>query len=262
MRALRQFGVFLDPYYWRTAKLIARGTLTQQYRNTFLGIAWTLLQPLSMIVVYAIVMPLVMRFPARDYVLYILTTMPLWGFIASALINSSNALVVQGEILKRCLISCTVFPVADVLRLLYVYVTAFLTMYGFGLLFGLPTSYHVLLWPLYLVPVVVTLMALAVGIALAAPYIRDIGELIMVALNVLMWLSAVPYPMAALSPGLQELLVWNPFYILLRPAIALVYEHSLPPPEAVGKLVGLMLLSIAFGYGVHRRCRRNYVYYL
>ena len=64
---LGQWSIFADRYYWLTTILIARSHLSKQYRNSFLGIIWSLLTPLSMAIVYAIIMPLIMHFRVENY---------------------------------------------------------------------------------------------------------------------------------------------------------------------------------------------------
>lgn len=259
---MRQFAIFLDPYYWRTAVLIAKSGLTRQYRNSYLGILWTLFQPLSMVIVYSVIMPMIMRMPHSDYTLYIICTLPLWGFISSSMIGASASLLAQGETLKRCMISSTIFPIADVFRNVYTYFIAFLTMLGFVTLLGAPVSLHVLLWPIYFLPVLGAVMGMAIGIAFTAPYVRDIGEAIMVAMNMLFWFSAIVYPVAAVPEWVQAILQWNPIVILMQPAVELVYHHTLPTLAMLLKSCAVSVVAMMIGYGCYHIGRRNFVYYL
>src|SRR5579859_6415892 len=101
--SLRQFKVFLNPYYWQTAVLIAKNGLARLYRNSFLGILWTLFQPLTMVLVYATVMPMIMRSPTSNYTLYVIVSFPVWGFFSACIIGSSQSILCNGETLKRCI---------------------------------------------------------------------------------------------------------------------------------------------------------------
>ncbi len=262
MRNLGQWGIFADRYYWMTTILIARSHLSKQYRNSFLGIIWTLLTPLSTVMVYSIIMPLVMHSPVPNYPLYIICTLPLWGFISTSLIYANQSLLDQAETLKRCMISTTVFPIADVFRQAYTYVVSFATMYLFAILVGYPFSWYSLLLPLYFLPILISVVGISIGIAYAAPYVRDIGQAITVLMSVLVWFSSVIYPLESLPEYVRNILVWNPFYMLMQPAIDLVFYHHLPDVITMVKLFSVMLASLGIGYFFYRLCRRNYVYYL
>lgn len=258
----KEFTRLFDPYYWKTAVLIAQNQLAKQYRNSFLGILWTLMQPLTMAGVYSLIMPLIMRFPQEDYLLFICCSLPLWIFISTTLSGASHSILAQGETLKRCMISSTVFPVADVLKAVYTFCISFLTMYTVASVIVWRFDPIVFLIPLYLLPVLVIVMALSVGIAFVAPYLRDVGEMILMSMNILFWLTPVLYPITAVPERFRDLMGWNPFYIMIHPVQTLAFTHSLPTAADTLRLLALMLLAIAAGYAVYRQCRRNYVYYL
>ena len=94
------------------------------------------------------------------------------------------------------------------------------------------------------------------------PVVRDIGEAVLVAMNVMLWFSAVPYPINVIPEQWRSLMEWNPFYILLHPTIMLAYEGVLPDAMSMIKVLVLMLISTVFGYTFYRLCRRNFIYYL
>ena len=258
----KQFRLFLDPYYWRSAILIAYCGVARQYRNSYLGALWLLLPAIAMMVIYSIIMPMIMKSDAKSYVPYLLSTLPLWQFIANSLSSSTYSLIANAETLKRCIISSSVFPVADVLKNAYSYFVGFIGMAIFALLFGFDLSWHIFLLPIYLIPVMLTVMCMCVGIAYIAPYIQDIRDAITIAMNVLIWGSAVIYPITAVSEKAQAIIHWNPLYILLEPAINLVHDHQIPSLFVTAKLFGVMFLALSFGYTLYRIGRKNFVYYL
>lgn len=261
-RALKEFRRFSDIYYWKTAYIIAQNAIMRQYRNSFLGMTWTVLQPLMQVMIFAIVMPLIMRFPVENYVLYLVISFPLWAFMSMSLVQSSQSIILQAETLKRCIVSSTVFPIADVLKYLYTYLVSFGTMYVFCLLFVVPWDPVLWLLPFYLLPVIVIVMALSVAISFLAPYIRDIGEVMLVGTNVMFWLTPVVYPIEAVPAEVQGWFWLNPFFIMMHPIHDIVYRQTFPGAGLTLALLALTGATIAASYSVYRLCRRNYVYYL
>ena len=251
-----------DRYYWQTALLIARNGLARQYRNSFFGMLWTLFQPLTQVFIYTLIMPLILKLQMPAYPLYMAISIPMWGFFSGSLFGASNSIVANGETLKRCMISTTLFPVADVLRQGYTFCISFLCMYTVAWLFYGKATLCVLLVPLFFIPVLMTIGALAIAIAFIAPYLRDIGDLILVCMNMLFWLTPVVYSVDNLPPFAQSLMHFNPFYILIHPIHELAYYGNLPQSGDVLRLLLLTAISIAIGLGVYKACRRNYVYYL
>lgn len=262
--SLRQFSVFFNPYYWQTAILIARNGLARQYRNSFLGILWTILQPFTMVMVYAFIMPFIMRGAAfSNYLLYIIVSLPVWTYFFSTLVTSSQSILSNGETLKRCMVSSTLFPVADVLRNTYMMSLSFGTMYSVALVLGKATlSYHLLLLPFVFLPVLVIILSAATAIAFIAPYVRDIGELINIVMTITFWLTPVFYSIDTLPPDVAQYVRWNPFYIMLHPIQMLVFGKQIPDVESMLRLLTLMVIAIVVSFSIFRVCRRNYVYYL
>lgn len=256
------FKLFINPYYWRSALLIASSGIARQYRNSFLGALWLLLPSIAMMCIYTLIMPMIMHSDARGYATYVLSTLPVWQFLSVSLTSSTYSLIANAETLKRCMISSSVFPVADVLKNAYSYIVGFAGMVLIALILRLPLSWHILLVPLYFLPVLMAVMCLCVGIAYIVPYVQDLRDAIAIAMNVLIWTSAVIYPITALPEWAQKIMEWNPLYILLEPSVSLIYQQKLPDSLVIIKLCGVMVIALLFGYTFYRIGRRNYVYYL
>jgi len=101
----------------------------------------------------------------------------------------------------------------------------------------------------------------SIAIAFIAPFMRDIGEVTTVAMNVLFWFTPVIYSISALPKRAQAWAKPNPFYIMIHPIQMIAFEHVFPGPEEMLNLFALTLASILFGYYIYKLCRTNYVYY-
>jgi lipopolysaccharide transport system permease protein len=258
-----EFNKIFDKYYFLTAIIIAQNSITRQYRDSFLGVVWTVVQPATQVAIYAIVFSTIMRFPVENYSVYLISGVVLWGFISSTLISSTSALIIQADTIKRCMISKTIFPIAEVLRNLYTYVVSFLIMYIFVLLF---TTHKIgapmLLLPVYLGVIVVALTAVSIAIAFMTPYIRDVGDFINIGLNISFWLTPIVYPIEMIPESKRFFFEFNPFYILIRPIITIIYNNQVPNLYQTITLGLLVILSVMVSYFIYRICRKNFVYYL
>ncbi len=259
---IRPFMRLADRYYFMTAIIIAQNSVTRQYRDSFLGIIWTILQPAVQIVVYSVIFSRIMRFPIENYVLYLIGSLLVWQLISSVLLGACNSIIMQAETIKRCIVSLTVFPVADVLRALYTYGISFAVMYVYALVFLVPFNPMILLLPVFLIPIIVGLMALAVALAFAAPYIRDLGDVMTVMLSVSFWLTPILYPISAMPEDVRPLYEFNPFYIMIRPVSAVVHDGVMPSEYMILTQLGVMAVTVLVSYCVYRVCRKNFVYYI
>jgi lipopolysaccharide transport system permease protein len=252
-----------DRYYLQTVFVIARNALERQYRTSFLGIGWMVVVPVMQVTVFALIMPIIRSTPHEgDYVLYLLSTFPLWSFIIGSLMTATTTLIVEAETIKRCVVSTTVFPLSAVLQQFYSFLVSFVVMVAVWA--AVSGSWHVsvLLTPLYLVPVLVAVGAVAVAVAFLTPYVHDIPECIHVAASVLFWLTPVVYPIAGVPARARGWFELNPVYLLMRPVSELTYAGTLPSLADTAACLAVTAIALAIGVAVHRRCGRNFVYYL
>lgn len=257
-----EFKLLLQPIYYRTAALIAQNLLARGYRNSFLGILWSLMHPLVQVSIYAIIMPFIFQLPVERYPLYLICTIAIWGYIAGTLTVAGNSVLNNEATIKRCIVSVTIFPFADVLKQTYNFAIAFTVMYLASMLLFHYVNPWVLLVPLYIIPLVIALVAVSTALAFITPYVRDIGELVTVGLNVAFWFTPIVYPVDRVPDAYRWLFEYNPFYVMMRPLIQLAYEHQLPDMHATLSMLGLTAFAVIASYLIYRRCRYNFVYYL
>ncbi len=252
-----------DKYYFFTIVLIAQNTLSRQYRDSVLGILWTLIQPMTQVVIYSLIMPHIMRFPVADYTTFLITSIFTWGFISQTLIITPNSLINNAEIIKRCIISKTIFPLADVSRLFYNYIISFVCMYVLLLLLSITKFDQViLLLPLYLIPIFIIMASVSIALAFSAPYLKDLNEIMTVLVSVSFWLTPIVYPITVIPEHLRYLFELNPFYIMIKPISILVHQHVIPSFQDMLSLALVAMLSCMLSYIIYRGCRKNFVFYL
>jgi ABC-type polysaccharide/polyol phosphate export permease len=261
-RLIPEWSRISDRYFWLTAFIIARNSITREYQSSFLGVVWTVILPLIQVVIYALIMPLIMARKVDDYVLYLIASFPLWAFISASLVQSCNSIINQAETIKRCVVSSVVFPIADIMKQFHTYAVSFFTMYLFCILFVVEFDAIVFWLPIVLLPLFITMLATSIAIAYAAPYVRDIGFAVHMLVTITFWLTPVIYPLDAVPEQYHWLFWLNPFFVLMHPVQQLLFAHSLPTTMEMLAACGVMVAAILFSLFLYRLCRRNYVYYL
>ena len=263
LKCLPEWNRLSDRYFWLTAFIIARNSIVREYQNSFLGVVWTVIMPLIQVMIFAIIMPLIMVHSVENYAFYLVASFPLWAFISCSLVQCCNSIISHAEDIKRCMVSSVVFPIADVMKQFYTYIVSFATMYVFCVVFYAPFDPIVLLvLPLLLVPVLISVMAFSIAISYLAPYVRDVGYLMHMLVNILFWFTPIVYPLTAVPEEHRWLFWLNPLFSLIHPVQQLVFAHQLPTMMDVAGLLIVTTASVVSGFLLYRLCRKNYVYYL
>jgi lipopolysaccharide transport system permease protein len=211
--------------FWRSIwpyRGFIRGSIQREfqskYRNSLLGAAWTIINPLAMIVVYTVIFSQVMRakLPGVDnaygYSIYLCAGIITWGLFAEITARSQTMFLDNANMLKKLSFPRITLPVIVVLN----------AMLNFGIILGL---FFVFLltsgaWPgwvsLALLPILLVQVILATGLGMVLGvlnvFFRDVGQFFGIFLQFWFWLTPIVYPVSILPPGVKAWMTLNPMY--------------------------------------------------
>lgn len=184
---------------WRYRELLFFLTLRDiklRYKQTALGVAWAVLQPLATMSVFAIFFGKLGKMPSdgQPYALFVLCALLPWQLFAYALTQSSNSLVAEQRLITKVYFPRLIIPVASVLSGLVDFAVALvLVMIGMAI-FGVIPTVAVLALPLFVVFAVGTALAFGLWLSALNVQYRDIRYTIPFLTQFWMFLSPVAYP--------------------------------------------------------------------
>jgi ABC-2 type transport system permease protein len=211
--------------------------LAGQYKGSFLGLGWTLIRPLVMLFIYAIVVGqfLGAARSVEQFAIFIFVGLIFWNLISSSISSGSTSMTVNGALLKKVWFPREVLPLTSFV----VSAVNFIVQFGVLILaFLLFNS-----WPqignlLYLIPIFLIVFPVAFGMSLIFSVLnvrfRDTQFIVEVGLILGFWLSPILYPwtfahqfLASLPFGAfwQQLYLLNPFGLVVMAA-----QQALWPP--------------------------------
>jgi ABC-2 type transport system permease protein len=211
--------------------------LAGQYKGSFLGLGWTLIRPLLMLFIYAVVVGqfLGAARSVEQFAIFIFVGLIFWNLISSSISSGSTSMTVNGALLKKVWFPREVLPLTSFV----VSAVNFIVQFGVLILaFLLFNS-----WPqvgnlLYLIPIFLIVFPVAFGMSLIFSVLnvrfRDTQFIVEVGLVLGFWLSPILYPwtfahqfLASLPFGAiwQQLYLLNPFGLVVMAA-----QQALWPP--------------------------------
>jgi lipopolysaccharide transport system permease protein len=187
-----------------------------KYRNSLLGAAWTVINPLAQILVYTVIFSQIMRarLPGVDstfgYSIYLCSGILTWGLFAEITSRSQNMFLENANLLKKLNFPRLCLPVTAVTT----------GLLNFGIVFGLFTLFLVISgnFPgivfVALAPLVVILVLFAVGLGIVLGvlnvFFRDVGQFFGIFITFWFWLTPIVYPSSILPERVQPLVALNP----------------------------------------------------
>src|SRR3954447_7538770 len=208
--------------------------LRHRYAGTGLGVVWNVLNPLALILIYSIVFSVVLKpndpqFRSIPYPLYLCSGLLPWLAFAECITRGTNAFCENAAYLKKLPIPEQVFVAQAAASATLGLGISFSLLLVVALAAGLrPTP-----WWLLLPAPLVALQALGFALGLLCGtlnvFFRDIGQILAVALQVVMWTVPVVYLDTALPPWLRAAVHWHPLWPALD-AVRDLFLYSRPPP--------------------------------
>lgn len=254
--------ILLDLFRYRQFILASIGReIHSQFQGSLLGAGWVIISPLVMLSIYTLVFSSIMgsRLPGVDstfgYSIFLCAGLLPWSYFTDGLGRLTGVFVAQANLIKKAQFPRICLPVIA----FGVATFNFAVIFGIFLLFLLLTGYFPGWIILVILPAlgVQILLTLGFGVLLGTlnVFFRDVGQFISVSLQFLFWLTPIVYPLQALPPWVQNLILLNPFTVLVR-HYQTVFIHAQSPPLGhwleLGGVALLALLGLWLGLRVHR----------
>jgi lipopolysaccharide transport system permease protein len=246
--AYRELIFFLT---WRDIKV--------RYKQTAVGAAWALIQPLFIMLVFSLVFGRLEGFTAAGipYPLFALAGILPWTLFATAVANSANSLVSNSALLTKVYFPRLIIPATPVVASLVDFAVAALLLAGLMTYYGVGVHWSFLALPG--VVLALTLLALGAGTLLSAWNVkyRDVRHAVPFLIQFWMFASPVIYPPTLVPPRWRWLLTLNPLTGFLEAFRACLF--GLPFPSLAFTWATALTLSTGwFALRVFRQTERTF----
>ena len=145
-----------------------------KYKNSFLGVLWSFLNPLLQIAVYAIVFPLILQNKQPHYVVFLCVGLIPWTFFATAVTRSAFTMIENGNLLKKVYFPRGILPISIVTSEAVNFLISTIIIIAFVLGDGLSLSKYILLYPLVFIIQYILILGIAFIVSSVTVYFRDL----------------------------------------------------------------------------------------
>ncbi len=237
---------------WRDIKV--------RYKQTVLGAAWAIIQPLSTMAVFTLVFGTLAKMPSDGlpYSIFSFAGLVPWALFASGLGSTSNSIVGSVEQIKQVYFPRLALPIASVVPGLVDFMLAFIVLLGMMALFGIIPTWHVVWLPFLLLLALAT--ALGVGLWLAAMNVqfRDVRYTIPFLTQTWLFMTPIAYPSSLLSEPWRTIYGVNPMAGVVEGfRWALLGTATSPGPIIILSTLTAVLLLVSGAY-YFRRLERTF----
>ncbi|MES2817380.1 MAG: ABC transporter permease [Pseudomonadota bacterium] len=244
---------------------LSRREVASRYRGSVMGLFWSFLAPIVMLVVYTFVFSVV--FKARwgtggddkaSFALNLFAGIIVHGLFAESVTRAPGLMLQHASYVKRVVFPLWILPPVTVVSALFhalisvvVLLAAQVLIYGY-------VHWQVMALPVLLVPLILVVLGVSWLLAALGVFLRDLNQLVPMIVMVMMFMSPIFYPVSALPEAYQSWLYLNPLTPAIEMIRALVLEGQLPEWRSFAVYLAAGILSAGLGLAFFARVRRGF----
>lgn len=218
-----------------------------RYAGSFLGLFWAFIHPLTQLIIYYFVFSVVLKarlgaeYSDTNYAIWLMSGMLPWLLFSEVVSRSPGAVLEQANLIKKTVFPSEILPFTHVSVALVNHIILFSTLLIFLFVLRQGPTIKMLWLPIHLFGVILFSLGLAWFLSALNVFLRDIGQVLGVVLNVWFFFTPVIYPSSLVPEAFRHWLTVNPmFYAIEGYRMALLGRAK---PDFIG-------LVILFGYGI------------
>lgn len=260
------FGLLRSLWHYRHFVLSSiRNELISRFARSKLGGLWMIINPLAQVAIYALILSniLAAKLPGIDnkyaYAIYLMAGLLAWTLFNEIISRCLTLFIEQGNLMKKMNFPRITLPGIVIGSSLINNTLLFVAMLGIFAVLGHQFSVAML----WLIPLTFTVAMLAVGIGLIVGimnvFIRDIGQVVPIVLQILFWLTPIVYPENIIPESYRHLLVLNPMYPLTSAYQQILVYNVAPSLEGIAPSVTIALALMLMSLFLFRRASAEMV---
>lgn len=241
---------------------LALKELKIRYKRSVLGFMWALLNPALLMLVLTLVFSTIMAFPIKHYAIFLLSVLLPWTFFSQSLAYAVEAIVTNGDLIKKVSLPKLVFPMAALVSNL---INLMLSLIPLALLVPLLRHPFYITW-LYLPVPLLALSIFTLGMtflfAAANVYYRDVAHILQVVLSAWFYLTPIIYPLDMIPEKHRWVFKLNPLIYVVNGFRLAVYYGQLPKLQSIAASFVCAFAMLFLGFYLFRKYQDDFVFYV
>jgi lipopolysaccharide transport system permease protein len=251
---------------WNKRELLmvmSRSAIKGRYRQSLLGVAWGILNPLVNMLVFTMIFSRLARVSTGEtpYELFVIAALLPWQFFSRVTLDSTNSLVLSSSIISKVYIPSVIVLLAPIGPALVDFFVGILVLVGMFIYYGYSPDIIsiIVMLPFYLILSAMLAIAIGLWISVINVTFRDVSVVLPVLMQVWFFLSPIVYPVSMVPPQYQIIYSLNPIYVIAE-GFRSIFLGTTPPDLWHIVITILITMSIALpGLVVFNKLSRNMV---
>lgn len=221
---------------------LVKREVRQKFQGSWLGLGWALLTPIAMLGVYTFVFRSVLKakWPGSvndtnaEFALQLFSGLLIFTLFSEVVGRAPTLISEQPNMVKKVIFPLSIMPWVSVSTSSFFALLNLIVLIGASWITRGELTIHLIALPLIAIAFTPILLGFGWLLSSLGVYLRDLGHIVGLLLTPLMFLSPIFYPITALPPVIQELMLFNPLALIIDSVRAVVLHAEWPNIEALG----------------------------
>lgn len=252
-------NVFKNLYNYRELlKTSVKKEVRSKYKNSFLGVLWSFLNPLLQIAVYAVIFSLILSNQQPHYAIFLCCGLIPWTFFASAINKAAFTFIENGNIIKKVYFPREIIPISVVTGETVNFLISTIIIIGFVIFGGIGISKYIVFYPLILLAQYLIIMAIAFVISSVCVYLRDLQHFIGIALQLLFYAAPIVYAPSSIPENYQWILKYNPMTYIINAYRDIFYNQTMIELKHILIVLIIAIIGCVLGYMIFHKLQKGF----
>ncbi len=235
-----------------------------KYRRSFLGVMWSILNPLFTMLVITQVFGILLKVSIDNFATYYIVGWSIWNFFQESTSLSMGSIIAGGALIKKVYIPKYIFPLEKCLFGLINLLLSLIAVVAVMLIQGVYPTWTALLAPLPIVYCFVFSVGFSLILSALTVYFRDIQHLYSVLLTVWMYLTPIIYPMSLIEGNatMETIIRCNPMYYYVDYFRDVVMYNTIPSLADNLLCIGIALGTLLLGSLIFSKAQKKFILHI
>lgn len=244
---------------------LVRRDFSTQHRNSFLGLAWSLLNPMLTVAVFTLVFRIFRAAPTGTlqvpFALFFFCGLILWNLFSSSVVSGSTSIVGGGYLIQKVYFPREILPMSAVISAAITFAFEFVVLIIVMLLFGVVPDWHIVLVPIPIFIAILLAYGFSLVLSTANVYFRDVEHFLSFGMLLWFWVSGVIFDSSLVRQrGETAFLVFNlnPIVPVLDAFRRILLGHEMPNWATLGYSAAWAVVLCLGGMWLFNRHERKF----
>ncbi|MDR3617262.1 MAG: ABC transporter permease [Candidatus Obscuribacterales bacterium] len=236
--------------------------LRRRYQRSVLGFAWSMLNPLLMMVVLTTIFSLLFHRDPKTYGMYMFTGLLPWQFISESIAIGCMSITNAEAFMKKVYVPKLFFPLVTCSTECVNFVLALTSMILLAMCVGLKPTFALLVLPAAIAVTFLFTFGITLCLSVGTVYFRDLTHIVKVVLQSFFYFIPIIWPLNALPEKYAHIFLSNPFTHFILLYRSLIFDGQLPPAQEWGWCIMYATLTLTAGFWVLQKKEKDIIFRL